>query len=94
MSKLNPYTKDSVRYKLITRKLAIFVGSSNVANRIVNNLEFRDLLSAMDDRYLVPGRNSIQRELDQVMIELKAKISAYIESANAVLPAIFGLKRA
>ena len=84
LAKKNLYSKDSVRYKLITRKLAIFVGSTSVANRIVENLEFRDLLSAMDDRYPVPGRNSIQRELDQIMIEIKAKISAYIESANSV----------
>ena len=84
LAKKNPYSKDSPRYKLITQKLAIFVGSSSVANRIVENLEFRDLLSAMDERYPVPGRSSIQRELDQIMIELKANISAYIESANAV----------
>ena len=50
LAKKNPYSKDSPRYKLITRKLAIFVGSSSVANRIVENLEFRDLLSAMDER--------------------------------------------
>ena len=84
LEKKNPYSKDSPRYKLITRKLAIFVGSSSVANRIVENLEFQDLLSAMDNRYPVPGRSSIQKELDQIMIELKAKVSAYIESANAV----------
>ena len=84
LEKKNPYSKDSPRYKLITRKLAIFVGSSSVANRIVENLEFQDLMSAMDNRYPVPGRSSIQKELDQVMIELKAKVSAYIESANAV----------
>ena len=84
LAKKNPYSKDSPRYKLITRNLAIFVGSFSVANRIVENLEFRDLLSAMDERYPVPGRSSIQRELDQIMIELKVNISAYIESANAV----------
>ena len=35
------YSKDSERYKLITRKLTIFVGSSTVANRLVENLEFK-----------------------------------------------------
>lgn len=42
------YTKDSERYRAITRKLAIFVGSSNVANRVVDNLEFKDLLQTLD----------------------------------------------
>ena len=84
LEKKNLYSKHSPRYKLITRKLAIFVGSSSVANRIVENLEFHDLLSAMDKRYSVPGRSSIEKELDQVIIELRAKVSAYIESANAV----------
>ncbi len=31
-SRQDVYDKDSVKYKAITRKLAIFVGSSNVAN--------------------------------------------------------------
>ena len=35
-------------YKWITRKLAIFVGSSNMANLIVENLEFKDLVHALD----------------------------------------------
>ena len=78
------YSKDSKRYKLITRKLAIFVGSSTVANRLVENLEFKDLVRALDPRYPVPGRGSINRELDQVLIELKAKISVHLQSANFV----------
>ena len=80
----NPYSKDSARYRDITRKLAIFVGSCNVANRIVENLEFKDLLSTLDTRYQMPGRSSIHKELDKIMIELKAKICAYIQSASAV----------
>ena len=35
-------------------------------------------------QYQVPGRSSIQRELDELMIELKAKISTYLENANAM----------
>ena len=42
------YTKDSEQYRAITRKLAIFVGSSNVANRLVDNLEFKDLVQTLD----------------------------------------------
>ena len=70
LTKLSPYSKHSARYKMITRKLAIFVGSCNVANRIVDNLEFREMLSALDNHYPVPGRGCIQKELDQIMIEL------------------------
>ena len=58
----NVYEKDSMKYKAITRKLPIFVGSSNVANSIVENLEFKDLLYTMDARYPVPGRSSIWKE--------------------------------
>ena len=46
--------------------------------------EFGDLVRALDPRYPVPGRGSINRELDQVLIELKAKISVHLQSANFV----------
>ena len=78
------YKKDSEQHKLLTRKLAVFVGSSNVANRIVESLEFRDLLHCLDHRYQVPGRAAVKKELLQVMIELKAKVSSYIQEANKV----------
>ena len=79
------YSKESERYKLITGKLAIFVGSSNVANHLVENLEFKDLVRALDPRYPVElGRASINKELDQVFIELKAKISVHLQSANFI----------
>ena len=42
------YKKD---YLMITRKLAVFVGSSNIANRVVETAEFRDLLHMLDSRY-------------------------------------------
>ena len=48
---------------------------------MVDNLE---LLYAMDTRYPVSERSSIQKELDQLMIELKTKISTHMQSANAV----------
>ena len=70
--------------KQIRENLAIFGGSSNIANRLVENLEFKDLLSSLDPRYPVPGKASINRELDQVFIELKAKISVHLQSANFI----------
>lgn len=84
ITKHTAYTKDSQQYKAITRKLAIFIGSSNVANRIVENLEFVDLLKTMDPRYLVPKRTALNRELNCVLIELKAKIMAFLEGANKI----------
>ena len=41
-------------------KLAIFVGSSNVANSIVENIEFRDLLSTLDPNP-VPGKQFLEK---------------------------------
>ena len=76
------YPKDSNQYKAITRKLAIFVGSSSVANSIVENLEFVDLLNTINPRSSVPGRAAIHRELNIVLIELRAKITTHIESSN------------
>ena len=84
LTKRNPYSKDSARYRDITRKLAIFVGCCIIANRIVENLEFKDLISTLDTRYQLLGRTSIHKELDKIMIELKAKICAHIQSASAV----------
>ena len=63
---------------MIMQKLAIFVGSSNIANRLVENLEFKDLLRVLDPQYRVPGRACLHKELDQVFIELKAKITSHL----------------
>ena len=56
------YSKDSHQYKVVTWKLAIVVGSSNVA--IVENFEFVDLLETLDPRYPVPGRRALSKELN------------------------------
>ena len=42
--------KESDRYQAITKKLAVFVGSSNVSNRIVESAEFQDLVNTLDGR--------------------------------------------
>lgn len=39
------YSPTNDRYRLITRKLALFIGTSNVPNSLVENLEFCDLLN-------------------------------------------------
>ena len=52
-------SKDRHQYKAVTRKLAIFVGSSNVA--IVEHFEFVDLLETLDPWYPVPGRTALSK---------------------------------
>ena len=44
LTKRTMYSKDSPRYKQLTKKLAIFVGASNVLNSLVESLEFKDIL--------------------------------------------------
>lgn len=78
------YDKESDRYKLIIRKLAIFVGCTNVPNRIVESPEFRDLLITLDRRFVAPGRASISKELDKVMADLKAKIVNALKDSQRV----------
>ena len=67
-----------------TRKLAIFVVTTNVPNSIVENLAFKDLLNP---KYIVSSRTVISIELENVYIELKAKMSCFIqviEEANRI----------
>lgn len=78
------YKKESERYLTITRKLAVFVGSNNVANRVVETAEFRDLLHVLDSRYKVPGRAVITKEVEKVLIEIKAKASTFLQEASKV----------
>uniref|UniRef100_A0A1X7VI67 BED-type domain-containing protein n=1 Tax=Amphimedon queenslandica TaxID=400682 RepID=A0A1X7VI67_AMPQE len=55
-------SKDSIRYKDITRKLALFIGTANVPYSLVENLEFRDLLLELQPCYLPPGRGPIKKK--------------------------------
>ena len=70
---------------MITRKLAIFIGTSNVPNSLIENLEFRDLLQTANPRYN-QGRSVICQQLEAVCIELimKAIISSYILQATKI----------
>ena len=82
LHKRTMYEKDSNRYKQVTRRLAMFVGVTNVANSIVENPEFRELLQELDPRYPPPSRAAVSREIDIVLIELKANIGSYIAQAQ------------
>lgn len=78
------YRNNSDRYKQITRNFQCSLVAANVATAVVENLKFRDLLHTLDKRYQVPGRSVITKELQQVVIELKAKASTFIAEANKV----------
>ena len=84
LSASKQYKKESERYRIITRKLAIFVGSNNVANSIVESPEFTDLLRTLDAKYKVPGRKVVGQETKKVLIEIKAKASAFLQEAAKV----------
>ena len=78
------YDRGSDRYKIITKKLAVFVGATNMPNSIVENPEFRALLKACDPRYPLPGRAAVGKEINLVLAEVKGKIQNSLSSANKI----------
>ena len=78
------YDRSSERYLKVTKQLAIFIGSTNVPNSIVENPEFRAFVKILDSRYPVPGRTLISKELDKVLVTLKQNIHALISQARKV----------
>ena len=81
MLRCSEYPKESTKYKQITKKLAVFIGSSNVATMLVENPEFRELLHEMDSRYVVPGRTAIRTK---VLTEVNEKISQVMKKARKI----------
>lgn len=75
---------NSVRCKSVTKKLAIFVGATNVPLNLVERAEFHDLLTELDCRYPVPCRARISKEIDKLVIDLKAKIAALFHSSQFI----------
>ena len=78
------YDKESRKYQDITRKLAVFIGSCNVPNSLVENEEFRSLVQVLDPRYIMPGRARICREIDHVLSDLKGKIQEFVSYAQKI----------
>ena len=78
------YDRNSERYKNITKRLAVFVGSSSMPNSIVENVEFQQLIKSLDPRYPLPSRALLGKELDKVLIDLKAIIHTYLPAARKV----------
>ena len=81
---VTPYSSSSDRYKLISKRLAIFVGSTNVPISTVENSELRSLIGVLDPRYEVPGRTLMGKCLDKLMLELKANIQQYLSTAQRI----------
>ena len=67
------YDRNSEWYKNITKKLAVFVGSS-----IVENVKFQQFIKSLDSRYPLPSRTLLGKELDKVLVDLKANIHTYL----------------
>ena len=80
----NSYSESLTQYKAITRQLAIFVGSTNIALSIVENPEFRDLLLTLDKRYQVPGRKKISKEIDSVCASMTTNIQSLLSKARKI----------
>ncbi len=78
------YPNDSKKQICITRKLALFVGSTNVLLSLVDCPEFRELLKEMDKQYNVPHRKKLGHEIDQVYEDLKQAICLVLENAKRI----------
>lgn len=78
------YEKGSERYQFITRRLAFFVGSTNVANRIVEDAAFQSLLETLDAKYSIPGRAAIGKEIDKLLLDMKLKVEASLAEARKI----------
>ena len=78
------YDTQSSRYRMITRRLAIFVGSTNVPNSLVENVEFQSLLETLDPRYPVPGRTLIGKEIDRVLLAMKTNVEMFLSEAHKI----------
>ena len=70
--------------KTVTKKLAIFVGATNVPLNLVDRAEFRDLINELDCRYPVPGRSKINKEIDKLAIELRANVAALFHKSRLI----------
>ena len=81
---INMYDPKSTRCRTITKRLAIFIGATNVSIRLVENEEFRELIHELDKRYKVPSRTKINREIEEVFVDLKANLKLYLKDAKSV----------
>ena len=80
--KNNAYQKQSKKYRVLTRKLAICVATTNMANSIT---EFREFVEELDPKYTnMPRRTALNNEIDKVLFELKQKITCLLQNARKI----------
>ena len=82
--KSNFYPKDSKKQLAITRKLAVFVRTTNAPISVVDGPEFRDLLTETNGQYEIPGRKKVAKEIENVYTELKHTISLVLQNAKRI----------
>lgn len=78
------YDKSSDRYRFLSKKLALFIGCTNLPIRLVENDKLRGLIAALDPRYEVPGRTLANKHLDALMEELKGSIQQHLLAAQRI----------
>lgn len=84
MLKPKKFAPDSEKYKRITRKMAIFIGSAPVSHSLVENDEFRELIGELEPRYVLPGRGGIRSDLFRLVSKLKTCIGKLISEARQI----------
>ena len=78
------YENSSARYRNISRKLSILIGTSNVPNSLVTTVEFQEFVNELNPRYIVPGRTAMNKELDLLLQELKGKMCSHLDEAGRI----------
>ena len=68
----------------MTKKVAVFIGSTNVPLSLVENVEFKEMLYEFDKRYELSGRKKIGTELNAIVVELQQKIFSILEKARKI----------
>jgi hypothetical protein len=81
---IQPLSKHSKKHKTITTKLAVFIGTASVPYSLVENPEFRELFLELEPRYVVPGRNTITKEMLNVIAIMKTNIQEAIFLAKTI----------
>ena len=78
------YDQNSDQYKLITKELAILIGSTNIPLHLVEHYRFKCFVQALNQRYKVPSRTKVSSEINRVIVDMKMAISSYISKARSI----------
>ena len=57
------YDPESRKHVALTQRLALFVGANNVTLHLVDNEEFRELLTEFDPQYQIPCRQKLKEKV-------------------------------